>query len=82
MRLKEEFLKDAKEIIKEGVLTDAQLIEDAAHTMNHTGLLTYKVPKELCINGKDNKFSFTKRLRPKTDGQGQIEDYFYEGVNV
>lgn len=80
MRNKAEFIKDVKEVLKPDVLTDEQIVEDAAHTMNHTGETVYTVPAVFTKTEMDESFLFEKKDRPATDGTiRMVNDYFYIG---
>lgn len=79
MRNKEEFIARARDVMTEGVLTDEQLIEDAAHTMVNTDNTKYEVPKNFTTTNKDEVFLFEKNLREATDDGPGVEDYFYIG---
>ncbi len=78
MRNKTDFIEDVKEVIKPDVLTDEQLIEDAAHTMNNLETESYTLPKSFTTTGKDETFIFKKLERPSTDGGDSVDDYFYK----
>lgn len=79
MRNKTDFIEAVKEVIKPDILTDEQVIEDAAHTMNQLKTTEYALPKEFTSTGKDEVFLFERKSREATDGEGEVDDYFYLG---
>lgn len=80
MRNKQKFLDDAEKVIKEEFKDDLNVVEDAAHTMNQTGLATYIIPRDFTSTSEDELFLFEVKKRPKTDyPDEEIEDYFYIG---
>lgn len=79
MRNKTNFIEDVKKVIKPDILTDDQIIEDAAHTMNQLKTTEYALPKDFTSTGKDEVFLFEQKPREATDGDGEVEDYFYLG---
>ncbi|MBE9390469.1 DUF5960 family protein [Vagococcus salmoninarum] len=79
MRNKEKFINDVKEVIKPDLLTEEQLVEDAAHTMTNTKTETFTLPKEFTKTDKEECFLFTKKYRAATDGDQDVDDFFYLG---
>lgn len=80
MRNKAKFIEDAKKVLKPDVLTDEQLIEDAAHTMTHSGECVFRIPADFTITGMGESFTFEQKERPATDNPAEkVDDYFYIG---
>ena len=80
MRNKENFIKDVNEVIRTNVLDENQIIEDAAHTMNHSQLTEFSIPKDFTLTKKEEVFLFEKKEREATDDSNEtVEDYFYIG---
>lgn len=80
MRNKQNFLDDAAKVIKEEYKEDLNVVEDAAHLMNHSNTTKYTIPKQFTSTKKDEVFLFERKERPRTDKpEENIEDYFYIG---
>ncbi len=79
MRNKTDFIEAVKKVIKPNVLTDEQIVEDAAHTMNQSQTTEYILSKEFTSSKEDEVFLFEKKLREATNGEGVVDDYFYLG---
>lgn len=82
MRNKQNFIDDVEKIIKEEVYqTDSfDIIQDAAHTLQHSVELKYVLPKDFTTTGKDEVFIFDIEPRPMTDNpEEDMDDFFYKG---
>lgn len=80
MRNKESFINDAYAVIKEEYKTDLNVVEDAAHVMNHTQETKYTLPGQFTISGQEEVFNFEIKKRPMTDNPDkEIEDFYYTG---
>lgn len=80
MRNKEQFLTDYNEVVKPEIQNDETVVEDAAHTLNHSAELVFIVPAEFTKTNKDEKFVFEQKERKKTDNPDEsMLDWFYKG---
>lgn len=80
MRNKAKFIEDFEKVAKPEIIKEVDPVQDAAHTMNHTGEPTYVLNKDLTKTGKDETFKFEIKKREKTDNPAErIDDYFYVG---
>jgi hypothetical protein len=80
MRNKAKFIEDFEKVAKPEIIKEVDPVQDAAHTMNHTGQPIYTLIKELTTTGKDETFNFEVKSREKTDDPTEeIDDYFYVG---
>ena len=80
MRNKQIFLDDAAKVIKEEFKEELNVVEDAAHLMNHSEETKYVIPEPFTTTGKDEVFLFEIKERPKTDNPNEeIPDYYYIG---
>ena len=80
MRNKAKFIEDFEKVAKPEIFKEVDPVQDAAHTMNHTGDSAYVLEKDLTTTGKDETFNFEVKNREKTDDSSEeIEDYFYIG---
>lgn len=80
MRNKENFILDYKEVVKPEIQDNETVVEDAAHTLNHTPEPVYTVPAEFTNTGKEEKFIFEQKEREKTDNPDEsMLDWFYKG---
>lgn len=80
MRNKEKFIADYNEVVKPELQNNDTLVEDAAHTLNHSTEPVYTVPAEFTAINKDEKFVFEQKEREKTDDPNEsLLDWFYIG---
>ena len=80
MRNKAKFIEDFEAVAKPEIIEAVDPVQDAAHTMNHTGDSAYILNKDLTTSGKDETFNFEVKKREKTDDSSEeIDDYFYIG---
>lgn len=80
MRNKGKFLTDYNEVVKPEIQNDETVVEDAAHTLNHSAEPVYTVPAEFTKTNKDEKFVFEQKEREKTDNPDEsMLDWFYTG---
>lgn len=80
MRNKAKFIEDFEKVAKPEIVKEVDPVQDAAHTMNHTGDSAYVLEKDHTTTGKDETFNFEVKNREKTDDSSEeIEDYFYIG---
>lgn len=80
MRNKEEFLTDYNEVVKPEFQYNENVIEDAAHTLNHSTEPKLTITAEFTKTDKDETFLFEQKDRPKTDNpEEMISDWFYTG---
>lgn len=80
MRNKEKFISDYNEVVKPEIQNYETVVEDAAHTLNHSTEPIFIVPSEFTTTEKDEKFVFEQREREKTDDPNEnLLDWFYVG---
>lgn len=80
MRNKGKFLIDYNEVVKPEIQNDETVVEDAAHTLNHSAEPVFIVPAEFTKTNKDEKFVFEQKEREKTDNPDEsMLDWFYKG---
>ncbi|WP_430596326.1 DUF5960 family protein [Enterococcus sp. DIV2163] len=80
MRNKEQFLTDYNEVVKPEIQNDETVVEDAAHTLNHSAESVFIVPAEFTKTNKDEKFVFEQKEREKPDNPDEsMLDWFYKG---
>ncbi|HGF7174111.1 hypothetical protein [Enterococcus hirae] len=80
MRNKEKFIAEYNDVVKPELQNNKTLVEDAAHTLNHSTEPVYTVPAEFTATNKDEKFLFEQKERPKTDNPNEtMLDWFYVG---
>ncbi|MGM0256148.1 hypothetical protein IGK67_000826 [Enterococcus sp. AZ093] len=80
MRNKEKFIADYNEVVKPELQNNETLVEDAAHTLNHSTEPVYTVPAEFTATKKEENFIFKQKEREKTDDPNEsLLDWFYIG---
>lgn len=72
MRNKEQFLTDYNEVVKTEIQNDETVVEDAAHTLNHSAEPVFIVPAEFTKTNKDEKFVFEQKERKKQTIQMKV----------
>ncbi|MDY4307271.1 DUF5960 family protein [Enterococcus mundtii] len=65
MRNKEKFITDYNEVVKPELQNNETLVEDAAHTLNHSTEPVYTVPAEFTATNKEENFIFEQKEREK-----------------
>jgi hypothetical protein len=81
MRNKEEFIKDFEAVAKEEIIKEVNPIEDAAHTMHHTGVPNYQLLGMFTKSENPVNFKFEIKKREKTDDPTKkIDDFYYIGM--
>lgn len=80
MRNKEQFLTDYNEVVKPEFQYNENVIEDAAHTLNHSTEPKLTITAEFTKTDKDETFLFEQKEREKTDDPNEgLLDWFYVG---
>lgn len=82
MRNKQQFVEDVTAVLKDGLLEEYQIVEDASHTMVHLDQCHYSIDEKFTNTGKVETFLFEQKLRPSTDESlsgEEVLDYFYLG---
>ncbi|OTN76713.1 hypothetical protein A5886_001792 [Enterococcus sp. 8G7_MSG3316] len=81
MRNKEAFIKDFEAVAKEEIVKEVDPVEDAAHTMHHTGTTIFQLLGIFTKSEKPVNFKFEIKQREKTDNPTEkIDDFFYIGM--
>lgn len=81
MRNKEQFIKDFEAVATPEIVKEVDPVEDAAHTMHHTGGTIYQLIAPFTKENKAASFKFEIKKREKTDDLTEkIDDFYYVGM--